>query len=473
MISRAVVVGWMLCSLQPQDSKSSAESIKVVQTVSGSYHNNVIVETDWVEKNDIFTENKRSIPRGNVLTSVQALLTARRDVPDLLFELGVTREGFEAHRGDILKTALPPASEALNLGQTELSGKLESMLQWERVAPLILKYAHQGPRSTTTYSFRAEFRVGGHMIIVESDSVMPWRLPWRLTIDGAPPFSCDDLVVPRALRGFADPDAVCYKLLDGASCWGDRFWSSGFWYGYLRSELNSQQVENEYQTMAGWSDIAAQFDVESVTTGNVDVHPESILFLLTAKTQRNVARVRWYNRLREGRPAFNWSSLVTLHRAAEAVVSSQQWLLDWKSSSMRRALEINCAGEVGIAEIDLDELVQPAWDDAGFSGSPQFEICMLEGKEACGTVYVAVGEAGALILAAHTSRLLDRSLEAIHETGDSSGSTDDSATKPHWFDDIVLSFHPCGEPPTYGRVDGTGSCEVRVMTSRAERPRQR
>jgi hypothetical protein len=93
----------------------------------------------------------------------------------------------------------------------------------------------------------------------------------------------------------------------------------------------------------------------------------------------------------------------------------------------------------------LEELVLPAWIDAGFHGKPDYEIHLFRDSKWCGTVYLSEGEWGSLIETAHSG-----------EGG-------------HWFDRLDFSFHPGGDPPTYGRVDGAGTLDLCHMAKRAPR----
>ena len=453
------------------DAAHEADGIRVVQESVGCFHR-VRTETAWVAKPDAFVWGERVLARAEVLEIAKTICGARREVPDLLAEVGLTPEALAAHRGDILAAVMPAAFKAGGSVPSKFPPQLEPLLAWEVVSPQLDDELHQRRwGSTSQETVRAELRVDGHVIVAESASLVPWRLPWTITVDGRS-FKCDDLAVPRAVARIADPAGPCASDLDGARYWAEGIWSNAsFWERVVGDALDAELSAVEYRKLAGWERAAARFRVAEVMTGNINLLPESMFFELRALAPAAIEHVRWHNFLLEGRPQQNFEEFLSVYDAASAAVSKQKWLLDWKACRPGRTLLLDAAGTIGMAETMVDWLVQPAWDHAGFQGAPQFEIGLIEPPvrdrelrgEWCGTVYLATDHAAALI---ESARQWPSRKDGTEKPSGAAGR------RAHWFDDLAFSFHPNGDPPTYARVDSQGRCELRTMES-PKRRRQR
>lgn len=166
------------------DAAHEAEEIRVVEESVGCFHR-VRTETDWVAKPDAFVWRERVLARAEVLEIAKTICGARLEVPDLLAKVGLTPQALAAHRGDILAAVMPAAFKAGGSVPSKFPRQLEPLLAWEVVSPQVDDELHQRWwASTSQETVRAELRVDGHVIVAESTSLVPWQLPWTITVDG-------------------------------------------------------------------------------------------------------------------------------------------------------------------------------------------------------------------------------------------------------------------------------------------------
>ena len=453
-----------------------APTVGVDQKANGCFHHEE-QHRDWVLSGDSFTCDGRKLARDEMDALRRAIVGARGYVPELLAEVGVTKEAFVAHRDQIVASVLPEAFKARKEGAKggtkdppPFPPELEPLLDWERVAPMIrseLRGEMLG--GTESRLVRVAFRLDGEEVVAESESLVPWMLPWKVSVGGKS-FQSEDLAVPRAVLKLLDPKGPCADLVDGASFWPERLWNlPSFWERVVGRELDTALSEREYTKLAGWERAAEVLAVRKVMTGNINLQPEAMFFELEARRPAAIDAARWHDFLVDGKPAQSWDDFLALYEKACACVAKQRWLMEWRRLDPKRLIELEAAGKSGISEKMLDALVLPAWRDAGFEGRPEFELLLRVDRNWIGTLYLATGTPGALIVTANPDSARAKRKGAGPPDAPSEGDAR-GAPAHHWFDDLAFSFPPRGDPPTYARVDGEGKVEVRTM-ERATKPK--
>ncbi len=135
-----------------------------------------------------------------------------------------------------------------------------------------------------------------------------------------------------------------------------------------------------------------------------------------------------------------------------------------ESFDARREVELEAAGRAGIAGSRLDGLVLSARRDAGFGGRPGFEPLRRVDRAAVGTIYLSRMVAVAPIASANPGRAsAERPDQALREAPAA------ATAARHSLDELSLSFHPRGDPPTNARVDGAGPVEMRTVERATKR----
>lgn len=460
----------LLVPVLPQaPAPKPAPTVGVDQMARGCFHHEE-QHRDWVLAGDAFTCDGRKIARDEMEALKKAIAAARREVPDLLTEAGVTKEAFEAHRDVIVATVMPESFKKEGKGGAKegpmLPPELEPLLAWERVAPMIRSELAGGLRgSTESRHVRVTFQIDGQEVVAESEGLVPWMLPWTVRA-GGDSFESEDLAVPRAVLKLLDPKGPCVDGVDGSSWWPDRFWSNGmFWERVLGRELDEALSEKEYTKLAGWERAAEALTVRRVMTGNINLQPESMFFELASKRPGAIDAARWHDLLVGGKPAQTWDDFLALFEEACACTAKQRWLMEWRALDPRREIELDAAGKRGFAETMVDALVLPAWKDAGFAGRPEFELLLRADRKWIGTIYLSSQAEGALVVSANPERALAAELAPDQPPAAPAGAR----PAHHWFDDLAFSFHPRGDPPTYARVDAEGKVEMRTMERATKR----
>src|SRR5262245_18450068 len=113
---------------EPPIAPPAVELVHVELEASGCFHHEA-QQYDWIELGDGFRWRERTLSRADVEGLRKAIVEARREVPGLLAELGVTPQTFAAHRDDIVAQAVPEAYR----GEAKWAPppELESLLAWE------------------------------------------------------------------------------------------------------------------------------------------------------------------------------------------------------------------------------------------------------------------------------------------------------------------------------------------------------
>jgi hypothetical protein len=441
--------------------------VRVEQRSAGCNHSEGR-QHEWLLEGDEFTWGDRRIPRTTMSALRQAIVDARHEVPELLDEVGVTPESLAAHRDEILATAMPDAfRRKSSWASAVLPAEIRRLLAWDRVAPLIRdELLGKWWGSTEKRFVRVTFFTDGHELVVESHELVPWMLPWTVTVDGNS-FTSEDLAIPRAVLGLVDPKGPCGDTLDGSDWWPDRFWTDGgFWRRFVGEELDPLLSKEVYTALPGWSRASQRFVVRRVRTGAVDLRPDSMWFELDTLLPAAIDAARWFDFLLDQWPAQTWDDFLALYEKANACAEAQRWLIEWKGLDPTRRIRLDAAGTRGIAELWVEDMVMPAWAHAGFPGEPEFQLLMLEDQRLVGTVYTSSRLRGALIETAHLDRVMDG-----WRTSLGSQEREQGKIAHHWFDDLAFSYDPRGDAPTYGRVDADGHVEVRTMPRATRLPR--
>ena len=83
----------------PQSPAPPGPTIGVDQKAQGCFHHEE-QHRDWVLSGDTFTCDGRKLARDEMDALRRAIVGARREVPELLAEVGITKEAFLAHRAE-------------------------------------------------------------------------------------------------------------------------------------------------------------------------------------------------------------------------------------------------------------------------------------------------------------------------------------------------------------------------------------
>lgn len=414
----------------------SGAAIRVQDDSDGCFHH-VSRHYEWTRGEGGFTRGMASVSQAEIDSLRKQILGSTGTPDDLLARIGITPASIASHRDVILETAWPE-SQRPKSGPLELPAELEPLLTYESLAPHILaELTGANWKSTTHVRLKIELP-GDPPITIQSEGLVPWKLPWKIEAGGKSWESCD-LEVSRSLRRLVDPEGPNAELLDGTRYWSEGFWKNEeFWRRFVGAALDSALSGQQYSRLDGYLEAMDWCRVDRAMSGHINMQPESLFLEISTRYPSLLDAARWWNPLKEGKPTFNWKDFTAAYDAALRQVGTHTWLEDWKNAGPDRTLELQAVGRSGFAERMRDSFVVPPWKDSRFSGEPEYEILLRRKGQWCGTVWLSAAEPGALIETAHAG------------PGD------------HWFDKLEFSFHP--KQPTYGRVDASGHFELRTIS---------
>ena len=199
--------------------------------------------------------------------------------------------------------------------------------------------------------------------------------------------------------------------------------------------------------LPGYSSLLETFEIEEVTVSSVN-RPERVLFVrLRAKEKTGLNAAWWWNPLDGDVPRYTWTDFLDCFQRASEVVSSRPWFEGWLDIGPDRRLELHafgCAPASG--ETELAYWVRPRWQDAGYSGRPEYEFVARRSPREWVTLYLGDSEGSALV-------------------GSTIGPDPDAS---HWLDRLDLNFHPrCEEndrTSTFATISSTGELQMRRLS---------
>jgi hypothetical protein len=411
-------------------------SIRVQDDADGCFHH-VSRHYEWKRTEGGFTRGTAAVSQAEIDSLRKQILASSGSRDDLLARIGITPASIAAHRDVILETSWPEAHRP-KAAPLEIPSELEPLLTYESLAPHILaELTGRNWKSTTHLRLRIEIP-GDPGITIQSEGLVPWKLPWRIEAGGKSWESCD-LELSRSLKRLVDPQGPNVELLDGTRYWSEGFWKNEeFWSRFVGAALDSALSGQQYSRLEGYLEAMDWCRVDQAMSGHINMQPESLFLEISTRYPSLLDTARWYNPLKDGQPTYSWRDFTATYDAALRQVGTQTWLEEWKNAGPDRTLELNSAGRAGFADTHRERFVVPPWNDAKFHGEPEFEVHLRRKGQWCGTVWLSGAERGALIETAHS------------EPGD------------HWFDKLEFSFHL--NQPTYGRVDASGQFELRTIS---------
>jgi hypothetical protein len=424
----------LVCSL----AQDSSTSIRIVDRSAGCFHEEG-GEYEWRRDGDGYVRGGSRISVADVEAIRKRVTSCRKDPPDLLAQVGFTPASLAAHR-DALFELLAPATWREGGGRAKSPPpQVERLFDYERLAETVRdELTGRNRRSTNSFDFKVELP-GEPRVRVESDGLVPWMLPWTITV-GTESWSVADPAVPRALLALADSDGACARLIDGREYWEDRFWEDDFaWGRFLLAEIEQEIANTLNPTIDGFAAFDTRFEIVKTSTGAINLQPESSFHRLRTRKPALIDSAWWWNPIEKGMPTRTWTDFLGTYDYVAARALRHGWLAEWKLAGVGRTIEAHIVGTTPHSETMIPTLVQPAWDHAGLKGSPEIELLFRRGEQWCGTIFLASGEPRVLI---ETAR---------------------PGAGNHWFDALDFSFHPRAKPPTYAIVDSEGRCEVRHM----------
>jgi len=417
----------------------SAQEIRVHDASSGCFHSSKRDDV-WTAQGGAFVCGARKLTQASVDEIRRVVLASSEGALDpdvLLASVGVRAQSLVEHRDELVAASLPPAWKSR--ARAVVQDHIEPLLTWERLRdPIAHELLSANWGCTTTYELEIMLP-GVPAITLRSEGLVPWMLPWKVTA-GARAWTSQDVAISKAVRALVASDGPCAALLDGEEYWRRGFWSDErFWPRWVGADLDASLAEVDYAAIDGYALTNGILRVENARTGNIDRYPLAMVLTLVPRYPAAIDEIWWWNPIEDGRTTSTWRDVLGTWRAAMLAVAREDWIGAWKRAGAERTVGLEVVGARGIGETMLDTLVMPAWIDAGFVREPDYELLLRRKGRWCATIYLALGQPGALITTAHAGE------------------------GEHWLDALEFEFHPRATPPTYARVDAAGRVEIRTL----------
>lgn len=206
------------------------------------------------------------------------------------------------------------------------------------------------------------------------------------------------------------------------------------------SHVESVQLSNG---LKGYAALTTKMKITQETTGLINQLPESFHAELISLTTHCVNLAWWFDPIINGKPSYNWDQFIEIYEAVNEAACQHKWIQEWVKAGPNRNAEAQIFGVRPYTETNIDFFVKTAWESAGLSSEPYYELNLRKGSEWFGTLYISKNKEMALITSLNKT---DRtSKQGAGDTG------------KHWLDDIPqFSYHPKAEMIKYIVVDRNG-----------------
>ncbi len=351
----------------------------------------------FVREGDFYVRGSVRIPATHVATLRRLALDATADTKTLPEELGVTPARLERKQYHILDAAVLGLEDYVPAALPE---GLEHLVSFEAV----VKAAQEkfiDPDMDTHYTELLVTLPGDPPITLRSVSESPWMQPWHVRAGDGEERTVVSIELSKAVALFGDGRGPSGSCLDGARYWRDDFWrDSEVWGERVGAPLVEHHAKALCNDLAGSEEALLRVRVTGATIGNIGLHPLSLKVDLDCAGDGLINRIRWWNVYDGLEPGYDWEDLVQALDAAEQAAKGLPFLQAWKVAGPERRVSIDIVGRTCQGETNLRDFVEPAWNDSGLEGKPEFELTLHSGRGEWSTVWFSADAKGALLLKA-------------------------------------------------------------------------
>lgn len=323
MLGLLALVAWL--ARPPEEARDQVGDLVELRIGPVLYH--LQVERVWRRDGEVFRARGASeLTLAEVKKLRRLILDSPEGQASVLSELGITPQALESHRPEI----------AAGMGLSRLPSEVEpSFQEVSDLALSSLRREHDG----IPYQLRLN---GVPDIRLTSRGSAPYCLPWQIQADGrawrsySPQLS---LAVAKLARDLSfeplSPREERYPLdqpLDGRRYWSQEFWSDPWAFRPVDERLRLFQLRQS----PGYAELARQV---SFPTGGFSLAPD-LLHLLLIPRQGKLAQVEWTTYLENGRPQGTCRQVLEAMQQAEAVLSREHWVEEWRQAGRERAINL-------------------------------------------------------------------------------------------------------------------------------------
>jgi hypothetical protein len=384
----------ILLSACAATQRPPSDPILVVDSNRGCEGAGPHLEYRWEREGDWFVRGDEKVPAGLVTRLREVALSALAvETAPLPPELRFTDETVLYHSSDIW--------EAARKWRPWLADWVEPDIDRAQVAK-VARERLIDPATDTNWSTLSITLPGTPPVTITTESQVPYAQPWLVAVGEAPPRKVLSVRLSRYVMLLVDPSGPNYRHLEGAGYWANGFWQDDdLWSRIFGNDWNRQYARELCTEIEGWSDIEKDWRLESADIGDINRQPLSLQPDLTAKHDSLIESVRWWNRIDDGEPRFEWSSFLEVHGRATEAAARLPFLTRWKEAGKNRVISLDAVGRVGHTETQASFFHAPVWTHSKLQGEPSFELLLRIDGDHVATVLLGDESDGAIVLTGH------------------------------------------------------------------------
>jgi hypothetical protein len=393
------------CAATPN---TPGEPVLIQDSNTGCEGDGPHLEYRWERKDGWYVKGDRKVPA---------------DVVTRLRELAQTAPTLD-------KAPMPPALRFSEETIMERSGDIEEaackwrpwLQDWAAPEPTvdeIAKVARErliDPANDTDWSSLNINLPGTPPIRITTESQHPYAQPWQVAIGDAEPRKVLSIEISRYAMLLVDPAGPNYRHLEGAMYWTNGFWQDDdLWSRVYGDKWNKSYARELCTEIEGWEDVEKNWRLEDADIGNINMQPLSLQTDLVAKQETLIEFVRWWNRIDDGEPRYDWDTFVDVHARATKAAKGLPFLKRWKDAGKNRTITLDAVGRVGHNETQASFFHAPVWAHSELNGDPGWELLLRIDRKWAATILFSDEPDGAIVLKGDKS-LLGTDVKGFHPT---------------------------------------------------------
>ncbi|MHC4955678.1 MAG: hypothetical protein ACYTGZ_17645 [Planctomycetota bacterium] len=321
---------------------------------------------------------------------------------------------------------MPPALQFDEETVMERSGEIEEaarkwrpwLQDWMAPEPTVAEVNQAAkerlidPGTDTDWSSLDITLPGEPPITITTESQHPYAQPWQVTVGKAKPRKVLSIEMSRYAMLLVDPAGPNYRHLEGAVYWAQGFWQDDdLWSRIYGDKWNKQYARELCTEIDGWDEVQKEWKLRDADVGNINMQPLSLQPDLVAKNNKLIEFVRWWNRIDDGDPRWEWDTFLDVHERATTAAARLPFLKAWKDAGKNRTITLDAVGRVGHNETQASFFHAPVWAHSELEGDPDWELLLRIKGEWVATVLLSDESDGAIVING------DKSLQATDAGG--------------------------------------------------------
>ncbi|MCP3917645.1 MAG: hypothetical protein GY711_19030 [bacterium] len=246
----------------------------------------------------------------------------------------------------------------------EIPSELDGLFELSAIKRMLVEHLLYAPeRSTTSHSTLIEIP-GEPWIYLSNESNGPDLVPWYVAA-GDERWYALDRELSHALVDLAFENGSMRRRLERTSNWRETLWSDTAVWNTLAKRTREALALVSYRMVAGWETVEERFAPEPLR----GLRPSGPRLPAMNLLVREPETIDWV--LVRGAGERDWNDVLADYERAEAMLSEQTWLAQWKRENGGR---IGVWLPLGIENLHDRSSIRELWEDEAIGGAPELAI---------------------------------------------------------------------------------------------------